>query len=100
LPIFLAAAQRVDGSSRLTELSEFAVTPDIAAGRLIRVLEDWTPPYPGLCLYYPGHRHVPAGLRAFIEVIRAASPRQSSDRKRAPRMPVVKVAPRRASIKK
>ncbi|HEV7778054.1 MAG TPA: LysR family transcriptional regulator [Luteibacter sp.] len=50
--------------------SEWAVEAPIADGRLVRVLEDWTPPYPGLCLYYPGHRHVPAGLRAFIEVLR------------------------------
>jgi len=34
------------------------------------VLEDWTPPYPGLCLYYPGNRLVPAGLKAFVEVLR------------------------------
>ncbi len=79
---------------------EFAVAPDIAAGRLIRVLEDWTPPYPGLRLYYPGHRHVPAGLRALIEVIRAANPGSRGDRQRAPRMPVVKVVPRRAAMKK
>jgi DNA-binding transcriptional LysR family regulator len=79
--------------------SEFAVAADIAAGRLIRVLEDWTPPYPGLCLYYPGHRHVPAGLRAFIEVIREANARQISSRKRAPRAPVTKVAARRVAIK-
>lgn len=50
--------------------SEFAVAADIAAGRLIRVLEDWTPPYPGLSLYYPANRHVPAGLRAFVGVVR------------------------------
>jgi DNA-binding transcriptional LysR family regulator len=40
----------------------------VAAGRLVRVLEDWLPSWPGLCVYYPGHRHVPAGLRAFVEV--------------------------------
>ncbi|MFS8066715.1 MAG: hypothetical protein ACMG6S_10120 [Byssovorax sp.] len=34
------------------------------------MLEDWTPAYPGICVYYPGHRHVPAGLRAFIGVVR------------------------------
>jgi DNA-binding transcriptional LysR family regulator len=50
--------------------SEFAVAADVAAGRLVRVLDDWTPPYPGLCLYYPASRHVPAGLRAFIGIVR------------------------------
>jgi DNA-binding transcriptional LysR family regulator len=39
-------------------------------GRLVIVLEDWCPLIPGLCLYYPGHRHVPAGLRAFIDVLK------------------------------
>ncbi|GGD21853.1 LysR family transcriptional regulator [Aureimonas glaciei] len=43
---------------------------DLRAGRLVKVLEDWCPVYPGLCLYYPGRRHVPAALRAFIDVLK------------------------------
>lgn len=43
-------------------------------GRLVTVLEDWCPPAPGLALYYPGHRHVPSALRAFIDVVKEINP--------------------------
>lgn len=46
------------------------VRAEIDAGRLIRVLEDWTPPRPGLCLYYPGRRNPSAALKAFIGLAR------------------------------
>lgn len=42
----------------------------IRHGRLVTVLSDWCPEIDGLCLYYPGHRHVPAGLRAFIDLLK------------------------------
>jgi DNA-binding transcriptional LysR family regulator len=38
---------------------------------LVRVLEDWSPSVQGLFLYYPGHRQVPATLRALIDMIRS-----------------------------
>ncbi|RKE36915.1 DNA-binding transcriptional LysR family regulator [Paraburkholderia sp. BL23I1N1] len=56
----------------LAYMTEWNVAADLEAGTLQRVLEDWTPPFDGLCLYYPGRRHVPAGLRALIEMIRGS----------------------------
>ena len=54
----------------LTYIGEHAVREDIAAGRLVAVLEDWSPPYPGLSLYFAGRRYIPARLRALIDLIR------------------------------
>lgn len=39
-------------------------------GRLSLLLEDWSPPMEGLCLYYASWRQVPAPLKAFIAVLR------------------------------
>ncbi|MFZ5739581.1 MAG: LysR substrate-binding domain-containing protein [Pseudomonadota bacterium] len=46
------------------------VLADVDAGRLVRVLEDWTPPFAGLCLYYPGRRNPSAAMKAFIGLAR------------------------------
>lgn len=42
----------------------------LASGALVRVLEDWCPPFPGGYLYYPSRRHITPALRAVIEVLR------------------------------
>ncbi|HEV7308077.1 LysR family transcriptional regulator [Ensifer sp.] len=54
----------------LAYLSEHAVREHVTTRRLLQVLDDWTPPYDGLCLYFPGRRHVPAMLRALIDLAR------------------------------
>ena len=54
------------------------VRADIEAGRLVRVLEDWTPPFAGLCLYYPGRRNPSAALKAFIGLARELSAKSRS----------------------
>ncbi|GAB5428968.1 MAG: LysR family transcriptional regulator [Devosia indica] len=49
---------------------EQTIQDDVATGSLIRVLDDWTPAYPGLCIYYPGRRNASAALRAFVNLAR------------------------------
>jgi DNA-binding transcriptional LysR family regulator len=56
----------------LAYIFEDMVKAQIADGSLIQVLGDWCPYFPGLHLYYPSRRHVPATLKAFIEFARAA----------------------------
>lgn len=49
---------------------ETDVRDDIAAGRLVRILEDWTPPLASLCLYYFNRRNPSAAFQAFIALAR------------------------------
>lgn len=49
---------------------EEACAGDIASGALEAVLVDWCPPFPGPFLYYPERRLMPAGLRAFVDLIK------------------------------
>lgn len=51
-------------------IPEPTVAGDVTDGRLVPVLELWTPPEPGQCLYYRSHRLIPAPLKAFIAVVK------------------------------
>ncbi len=64
--LMLSAALQGAG---LAYISEASVAGHIAAGNLIAVLEDWSPPYPGLSLYFAQRRQMPARLRALIDLI-------------------------------
>lgn len=54
----------------LAYATEQYIDDHLASGRLIRVLDDWCPPYPGFFLYYPSRRQTPAALRALIEALK------------------------------
>ena len=62
----LMAEAAADGLG-IAYVQESLAAAKLSAGVLVSVLEDWCPEIPGLCLYYPGHRHVRAALRAFID---------------------------------
>lgn len=52
-------------------LFEDWLTPYFEKGLLQSVLQPWWPQFSGPFLYYPGHRLVPAPLRAFVDFIRS-----------------------------
>jgi DNA-binding transcriptional LysR family regulator len=67
----LATRAAVDGLG-IALTTEALAEPFLRSGQLVRVLKDCSPSFEGYYVYYPGRRQVPAGLRAFIDMIRAA----------------------------
>ena len=47
------------------------IAPFTADGRLVVLLEEWTPPWSGLFLYYPSRRQIPMPLQVFADFLRA-----------------------------
>jgi DNA-binding transcriptional LysR family regulator len=54
----------------LAYLPEDQVEADIAAGRLVRVLGDWCPPFSGYHLYYPSRRQSSPAFARVVESLR------------------------------
>ena len=67
LPPILKAALASFG---LAFLPQEMVQPHIAAGRLVTMLEDWTPPFPGYHLYYPSRRQQSPAFALMVEALR------------------------------
>lgn len=59
----------LQGLGILYAYDDDGVHKSIAAGRLKRVLADWSPTFPGLFLYYSDRRNPHPALRAFIDCL-------------------------------
>jgi DNA-binding transcriptional LysR family regulator len=57
-------------------LPEDEFAPHLEEGRLVRVLEDWCPPFPGYYLYYPSRRQPSPAFSLVLKALRLA-PRSS-----------------------
>lgn len=54
-------------------LLDHEVAPHLENGRLVRLLADWTPPFPGFHFYYSSRRQMRPVLAAFIQAVRGRS---------------------------
>jgi DNA-binding transcriptional LysR family regulator len=59
----------------LAFLTEDLAAPYLADGRLVSVMQDWCPKFPGLHAYYPSRRHSSRALSLVIETIRQSGVR-------------------------
>jgi DNA-binding transcriptional LysR family regulator len=66
----VALQAAADGVGIVYLLSQ-QVSPWLQNGRLVRILEPWSPRFPGFHLYYPGRRQMTPPLRAFIDFVRS-----------------------------
>ncbi|WP_208721154.1 LysR family transcriptional regulator [Corallococcus aberystwythensis] len=71
----LAVAAAVAGTGIIYDFEDW-LRPFIDRGELEPVLESWWPSFSGPVLYYPGRRHLPAPLRAFIDFVKSMRPRR------------------------
>jgi len=66
--LMIAAARQGLG---LTHIMEDLILHELESGELLRVLEDWCPPFPGFYLYYPSRAQMALKLRVFIDFVQA-----------------------------
>lgn len=70
---FNTIRQRLDSALQglgLAYMPEDVAAPCIASGQLVRVLEDWCPPFSGYHLYYPSRRHASPAFSLLLEALR------------------------------
>lgn len=75
--VFNTLRQRLDSALQglgLAYMPEDVAQPHMAAGDLVRVLEDWCPPFAGYHLYYPSRRHTSPAFSLMVEALRFKEP--------------------------
>jgi DNA-binding transcriptional LysR family regulator len=66
----LAMMAAINGAGLIQTLRDY-VAPDVAAGRLVTVLDEWAPePVDGFYLYYPSRRQTRPALKALVDFLR------------------------------
>jgi DNA-binding transcriptional LysR family regulator len=70
----LALRAAIDGLG-IIHLFEAWLQPHFDSGALVPILKPWWQPFSGPYLYYPGRKHLPGPLRAFVDFVKAAAPR-------------------------
>jgi DNA-binding transcriptional LysR family regulator len=58
------------GGLGIAYILEDELAPHIKAGKLVRVLEDWCPFFPGYYLYYPDRRHPSPAFSLVLDALR------------------------------
>lgn len=65
--------QRIDAALAglgFTYVPEDTITSAVSSGKLVRVLAEWCPPFPGYYLYYPGRRQHTTAFALLIDALR------------------------------
>lgn len=71
--VFNTLRQRLDSARQglgLAYMPEDVATACIESGELVRVLEDWCPPFTGYHLYYPSRRHSSPAFSLLADALR------------------------------
>lgn len=71
----LAMDAALAGHGLACVIEDEIVWREVEAGRLVRVLEDWCPPFAGHHLYYPDRRNLSPAFLAVLEELRAQARR-------------------------
>ena len=64
----------IAGGSGIGIVSSHLCAADIAGGRLVHLLPDWTAPPVGVSMVFPSKRELAPAVRAFVEFMRDANP--------------------------
>ena len=77
--LFLISPQHTldpDGSMGLAYLLHNYIAADLKAGRLVPLLQEWSPRLSGFFLYHPSRRQVSGPLKALISFLKAEAARR------------------------